>query len=110
MPGARYDVRDRVVFITGGARGIGADAAERLLARGAKVALIDRDEDELERRAAALGPSVLAISADITDRAAIDYAVTATLDSFGAIDVVIANAGLSGTGGTVAAVAPGAFG
>jgi NAD(P)-dependent dehydrogenase (short-subunit alcohol dehydrogenase family) len=42
--GRPFEIADRTVLITGGARGIGADAARRLLDRGANVALVDRDE------------------------------------------------------------------
>ncbi len=102
-------VRGRVVLITGAARGIGADAARRLAQRGAHVALVDRDADVLARTAAALGPDVAAFVADVRDAGAVEGAVAATVDRFGGIDAVVANAGISGPPATVAAMAPADF-
>jgi NAD(P)-dependent dehydrogenase (short-subunit alcohol dehydrogenase family) len=105
---ARYEVRDKVVFVTGGARGIGLDAARRLVQRGARVALVDRDE-LVEQRAAELGESATALVADVTDPGALDAAVTATLDRFGAIDVTVAGAGISGFARPIASIDPADF-
>jgi NAD(P)-dependent dehydrogenase (short-subunit alcohol dehydrogenase family) len=51
MARERYDVRDRVVFVTGAARGIGAEAARRLADRGAYVSLVGLEPELLEHRA-----------------------------------------------------------
>ena len=90
-----YDVRGKVVFVTGAARGIGAEAARQLSARGARIALVGLEPEELEARAAELGPDTAAFYADVTDVDALNEAVEATLERFGGIDVVIANAGVS---------------
>ena len=87
-------MRDKVVLITGAARGIGAESARRLAARGAKVALVGLEPDELEAVARQCGPGALAIEADVTDRAALDAAVAQTVERFGGIDAVVANAGI----------------
>lgn len=100
-PLRRYGVEGRTVLVTGGARGIGADAARRLAARGAQLALVDRDAATLERTAAELGPRAAAFAADVTDPAALEIAVAGALERFGAIDVAIANAGISGTPSTL---------
>lgn len=105
----RYEVADRTVLITGGGRGIGADAGRRLVERGARVALVDRDRDAVERQAAELGDRAAGLVADVTDPAALDDAVAATLERFGAIDVVIANAGISGAPAPVATIEPEEF-
>jgi NAD(P)-dependent dehydrogenase (short-subunit alcohol dehydrogenase family) len=90
-----YDVRDKVVFITGGARGIGAEAARQLVAKGARVALAGLEPDELERRAAELGRDRVAwFEADVSDMSAVQAAVDGAVERFGGIDVVIANAGI----------------
>ena len=94
----------QVVLITGGARGIGADTARRLVERGAKVALVDADGEEAERRAGELGPSAVAFEADVTDQAQVDAAVTGTVEAFGGIDTVVAGAGILGTAATTATV------
>ena len=93
---ASYDVRDKVVFITGAARGIGAEAAKQLVARGAKVALVGLEPEELDRRVAELGEAnAVRFEADVTDLAALQRAANGTVGRFGGIDVVIANAGIA---------------
>lgn len=104
-----YDIEGRVVLITGGARGIGADAARRLVERGAHVALVDRDGAEADRQAAELGERAVAFEADVTDASAVEKAVAGTVERFGGIDVVIASAGISGAPATVAAIEPAEF-
>jgi NAD(P)-dependent dehydrogenase (short-subunit alcohol dehydrogenase family) len=83
------------VLITGGARGIGLDAARRLHARGARVVLADLDGDAAERQAAALGESrALGLRVDVVDRADVEHAVATAVERFGGLDVVVANAGI----------------
>jgi NAD(P)-dependent dehydrogenase (short-subunit alcohol dehydrogenase family) len=95
-----------VVLITGGARGIGADAGHRLVERGYRVALLDRDP-LVERTAA--GIDALGLVADVTDPAALDEAVAATVEHFGGIDVTVAGAGIVGTAATMEAIDPADF-
>jgi NAD(P)-dependent dehydrogenase (short-subunit alcohol dehydrogenase family) len=93
-----YDVNGRTVFITGAARGIGKATAERLHAKGANVALIGLEPERLEANAAQLGDRAASFEADVTDFDALQGAVKATVERFGAIDVAIANAGIAYTG------------
>ena len=80
-----------VAVVTGGASGIGLATAETLAARGASVAVIDRNLDGL--------PDVLTgFVADVSDRASIDQAIAAIADRFGGIDIVVNNAGISAVG------------
>ena len=72
---SRYDVAGRTVFITGAARGIGAETARRLHARGAKVALVGLEPAELDRLAAELGDRAAAFEADVTDLGALEATV-----------------------------------
>ncbi|MGH2954156.1 MAG: short-chain dehydrogenase/reductase [Solirubrobacterales bacterium] len=111
MIGARYEIEGRTVLLTGAARGIGADAARRLADRGARLALVDRDAEALERRAAELAEhgEVLALPADVTDAEALAQVVRATRERFCGIDVVIANAGISGSPTPVTAIDPAEF-
>jgi NAD(P)-dependent dehydrogenase (short-subunit alcohol dehydrogenase family) len=90
---------DKVVFITGGARGIGAAVARRLRDRGAKLVLIDLDRAELAALAAELGEDrVLTVVADVRDLSAMLAAAGAAVERFGGIDVVLANAGIASYG------------
>ena len=85
------------VLITGAAHGIGAEVARRLAARGARVSLVGLGPDEL-RRVAADCPGSVVFDADVTDRAALDAAVARTVEAFGGIDTVMANAGIAAPG------------
>jgi NAD(P)-dependent dehydrogenase (short-subunit alcohol dehydrogenase family) len=96
-------------LITGSARGIGADAARRLASKGANVALVDRDVVGLERIVAELGDRSAAFVADVTDSAVLEAAIAGTVERFGGVDVVIANAGISGEPATVATIDPAEF-
>ena len=85
------------ILITGAAHGIGAEVARRLAARGARVSLVGLGADEL-RRVAADCPGAIVFDADVTDREALDAAVAGTVEAFGGIDTVIANAGIGAPG------------
>jgi NAD(P)-dependent dehydrogenase (short-subunit alcohol dehydrogenase family) len=93
-----YDVHGKVAFITGAARGIGLEAARRLHARGASVALVGLEPEELQARAAELGDRAAAFHADVTDPEQLAAAVEGTVARFGGIDVCIANAGVANVG------------
>lgn len=95
---ASYDVNGRTVLITGAARGIGAESARRLHAKGANVALVGLEPERLEALAAELGDRAAAFEADTTSTDALDRAVAATVERFGGIDVAIANAGIQRSG------------
>lgn len=108
MPDSTRPISGQVVFVTGAARGIGAAAARQLAARGAKLALVGLEPDELAQVAADCGPDAAWFEADVTDRAAIEAAVQGAVERFGGIDVVIANAGIA-TGGSVLTIDPDAW-
>ena len=89
------EVDGKVVFITGGARGIGLDAAQRLHARGARVVIVDVDAARAGAQAGQFGARALGLGCDVSNRAQLDMAVEQTIVTFGRIDVVIANAGIA---------------
>lgn len=102
-------VRGKVVFITGGAAGVGAEVAHRLHAKGAKLVLTDIDEELLARQRDELGTDrVLTVAADVRDLAAMQGAAAAAVERFGGIDIVLANAGIASYG-SVLQVDPEAF-
>ncbi len=92
-----FSLEDKVALITGGSRGLGLVIARELCRAQAKVALLARDPEELARAKADLagnGSEVLTVQCDLLDRAQIESAVRQTLDRFGAIDILINNAGV----------------
>jgi NAD(P)-dependent dehydrogenase (short-subunit alcohol dehydrogenase family) len=91
-----FDFRGRVVVITGGSRGLGLLLARALAARGAQLALIARDQDELQHAEAELAQQtrVLTVVCDVTDRHAIEHTIHEIAAYFGGIDVLINNAGM----------------
>jgi len=87
----------RVALVTGAASGIGKAVATRLAAEGACVVIADLDAEKARQAAAEIGSTDVAVglAADVTDEAAVQAAVDATLLAFGGIDLVVNNAGLS---------------
>jgi len=85
-------------LITGGSKGIGYGIAASLLKEGVNVTITSRDQaaaDAAVRELSAAGPGkVLGIAADVRDYAALQKAVVKTLDTFGRLDVLVANAGV----------------
>ena len=81
-----------MALITGAVRGLGRAAAERLLARGASVAVNVRDPERAEALARGLGDRALAVPGDITDPGAPDAFVARVLDRFGRLDILVNNA------------------
>ncbi|HNR29457.1 MAG TPA: SDR family NAD(P)-dependent oxidoreductase [Candidatus Hydrogenedentes bacterium] len=83
-------------FITGASSGIGAAVARELARQGAQVAIAARRADRLEAVKVAIeaeGGVALAVVCDVRDRASLDAAVARTVETFGGIDVALANAG-----------------
>ncbi|MEA2484205.1 MAG: hypothetical protein QOC55_2152 [Thermoleophilaceae bacterium] len=90
---AQYPLQGRVLFITGGGSGIGAEVARKAAAKGARVALVDVDDDAARKLAESL-PGAIAIRADVRDYDSLEAAAEETVRTFGGIDVVMANAGI----------------
>jgi NAD(P)-dependent dehydrogenase (short-subunit alcohol dehydrogenase family) len=103
-----WTVHGRTALITGAARGVGAETARRLAARGANVALVGLEPDELQRVSEQCGRNAAWFEADVTDWDALRGAVEGSAERFGAIDLVVANAGI-GPVGMVRSTDPAAF-
>jgi NAD(P)-dependent dehydrogenase (short-subunit alcohol dehydrogenase family) len=103
-----WDLRGKTIFITGAARGIGAETARRVAARGANAALVGLEPEELARVAVQCGTGAAWFECDVTDRDGLERAVEGAVDRFGGIDVVAANAGIAPMG-TVRSIDPRAF-
>src|SRR5579883_1775490 len=99
----------QVAIVTGGGRGIGRAIAEALAAAGAAVTITARSADQLDETAEGIkiaGGRVLAIPADVTDRAAVERVVAETEKQLGPITLLVNNAGASGTAGLLWEVDP----
>ncbi|MEU0194955.1 SDR family oxidoreductase [Streptomyces afghaniensis] len=83
----------KIWFITGSSRGFGRQFAEAALQRGDKVAATARNTDSLKDLVAAHGEAILALTLDVTDKAAATEAVQRAHAHFGRLDVVVNNAG-----------------
>ena len=87
-------IKNKVVLITGASSGIGAAIAQELSEAGSKVVLGARRADRLEQLAASLPGEVLVHPVDVTDRDAMRRFANAARARFGAVDVIVNNAGL----------------
>ncbi|MGD8688657.1 MAG: SDR family NAD(P)-dependent oxidoreductase [Gammaproteobacteria bacterium] len=87
-------IRDRVILLTGAGGGLGRAIAQRLAARGARLALAGRHPEPLAALGSELGTPTVAISADITDAASRKHLLERVQTELGAVDVLINNAGL----------------
>src|SRR4029450_4976085 len=86
------DLEGRVAFVTGASRGIGAAVARSLAAAGVKLGLASRSGDDLGLSGA------VARKCDVRDPEQVDAAVAATVEEFGRLDILVANAGVGGYG------------
>jgi NAD(P)-dependent dehydrogenase (short-subunit alcohol dehydrogenase family) len=93
----RIDLRDKVVVVTGGSRGLGLVLARELVSEGARVAICARDEAELDRARTQLersGADVLPVVCDVTSRDQVDAMLARVRERLGPVDILINNAGV----------------
>jgi NAD(P)-dependent dehydrogenase (short-subunit alcohol dehydrogenase family) len=90
-----FDLNGKVALVTGAARGIGYETARQMHMRGASVAVVDIDANEAQEAAERIGERAIGIATDVTDHSAVMQAVAETVERFGGLDVVVANAGIS---------------
>lgn len=91
------DLAGKVAVVTGGASGIGRGTVEKFVAEGARVVIADVDADRGEALATALGPDALFRPTDVSDPEQVGALVAAAVERFGGLDVMVNNAGVSGT-------------
>lgn len=86
-------LKGKTALITGAASGFGKGIAELFVSEGAKVAIVDLNEEGARDVAASLGDAAIAIRCDVADGAQVAHAVKQTCDAFGGLDIVVNNAG-----------------
>jgi NAD(P)-dependent dehydrogenase (short-subunit alcohol dehydrogenase family) len=89
----QFDLTGKTALITGASRGIGAATARAFAAQGANVVLMARDSDAIAGLAGEIGDRALAVPVDVTRYWQVEAAVTAAVEAFGTVDILINNAG-----------------
>ncbi|MGW5666885.1 SDR family NAD(P)-dependent oxidoreductase [Micromonospora sp. NPDC003776] len=87
--------QDKVVFVTGGASGLGEATARRFAAEGARVVVADINAEGAEQVAASL-PDAYAVTVDTGEATSVEQAVADAVQRYGRIDVIFNNAGIDG--------------
>ncbi|MEU2155630.1 SDR family oxidoreductase [Streptomyces sp. NPDC019396] len=95
---SRVALEGQVAVVTGAARGVGELLARKLSARGARIALVGLEPDELKGVAARLHTDADYWHADVTDEAAMAQVALEVKERFGKVDIVVANAGVASGG------------
>lgn len=99
MNGDWLGLAGRRAVVTGGAGGIGAATARGLVAAGARVAILERDEPRAVEAAMALGEGAMGIGCDVGDEAAVRAAAATVDERWGGADILVNNAGVLRPGG-----------
>ena len=97
----QYCLKNKVALVTGGASGIGLATCWELARQGARIAMLDMDEKNLETQQQIFldqGYKILAIDCDVTEEAACQSAINQVLKIFGQIDILFNNAGITQRG------------
>ena len=94
----RKEIRGRSVLITGGSRGLGMALAQELLRQGARVSILARQGDELDRARTMLlsqfpQAELHLVAADVTDRTSLQAAITSAVERWQGLDILVNNAG-----------------
>lgn len=88
-------LKDKVILVTGGSKGLGFATAKALVEQGAKVAILARNQQAIDKAVNALGENVLGLSVDIANKASVFAAFEQVKQHFGRLDGVVNNAGLA---------------
>jgi NAD(P)-dependent dehydrogenase (short-subunit alcohol dehydrogenase family) len=87
-------LEDKVCIITGAGKGLGRSLVDVFAKNGAKLALITRSREDVDRLQQEFGPDVLAVCGDVSNQVEVREFVDTTLKTFGSLDVLVNNAGM----------------
>ncbi len=87
-------LQDKIAVVTGAGQGIGAAIAKRLASEGAKLVLVDINEDCLTNISGELDTEVLCVGADISKKSQVFAMIEQAKDTFGTVDILVNNAGI----------------
>ncbi|MCK5424370.1 MAG: 3-oxoacyl-ACP reductase FabG [Emcibacter sp.] len=87
-------LQDKIAVVTGAGQGIGAAIAKRLSSEGAKLVLVDINEDCLKDISGELDTDVLCVAADVSKKDQVFAMIDQAKDSFGTVDILVNNAGI----------------
>jgi len=88
-------LKDKIAIVTGAGSGMGDAIAETYAREGARVAVLDINEQAAHKVAAVIGGNAVAVGCDVTKRADIARAIEATQSAFGGVDILVNNAGVA---------------
>ena len=89
-----FPLSGKVAFVTGGGSGIGAAIAEAFAKKGAKVAVVDINDQVARAKADALGESALPFVCDVSNAASVNATVSSVVSAFGRVDILVNSAGV----------------
>ena len=95
------DIKGKVALITGGASGLGLATAEKLLAAGSKIMLVDLNEDNVKKASESLGDETAYAISNVTDEDSVTECIKSTVDKFVGIHIVVNCAGIGSASKTV---------
>lgn len=97
-----FEITDKVAVVVGASSGLGADAAMAYAQAGAKVALLARRKNKLDKLVADLtgqGYDAISVTCDVTDEESVKEAIATVIGHYGRIDILLNNAGVATSGG-----------
>src|SRR5690349_17564884 len=95
IKGVNMRLKDNIAIVTGAGSGMGEAIAHTYAREGAKVAVLDVNEQAANKVASAIGNAALAVACDVTNKADIARAVEMTEKKFGKTDILVNNAGVA---------------
>lgn len=103
------DLKGKVALVTGAGSGIGRASAARLARAGAKIGMLGRTADQLEEAAAEIrrdGGEAMVLLADVSDSRQMQRAIADLVETYGGLDLVVANAGVNGVWAPIDEISP----